>query len=266
MSSEYIPLYHYMPGGVALVLWIPLCRNPCKSCPWHAVSSDRDVSLLNVGVDAIVEIADRVKADYIFMHGGDVINHIDAEILTEIKSRSGKPLGLKLHYYDKVDVISRISDVVLIEIPLSKVNGIEKSVLEIQVPHEILITGSLESEFDTEKLLKILKSLSGTEVPVHIYIDMDLGTANYISRYGDRYGIKYLYMPLLKASSFNTTYCPKCKALIVHREGGIILRHRAYSTECPICHTKVLFREAPRRIRCGVNYPVPYELIARIRK
>lgn len=261
LSSEFIPIYHYAPGGVALVIWIPMCKNTCNYCPWYASSSLREVDLITVSLDKIIEIAHRVKANYIFIHGGQPIEFIESKTLDKLCNLE-IPLGAKLciDSLENFQEVAKKLDVVLVEVTLNKCSKIMKytKILSSLNSEIILVSGGNES---ITKIINCLNYLRKIEKPIHIYLELDVRDANHIAKYSHNIGIKYLYFPLTRVADLNTTYCPKCGAIIVYRENGIILRHHAKDTKCFICGTNILYKAIPTRLRTGVNYAIPRELL-----
>jgi len=261
LSSEFIPLYHYMPGGVALALWIPICRANCVYCPWYASSSLKEVDLITVNIDRVIEIIHRVRADYVFIHGGEPLEFIEPEVLDKLCSFK-VPLGAKL----RIESLSNFQeilekfDVVLIEVMLSRCSEVKRYYEIISsLSAEIILVS--ERGIVTNEILRCLECLESISKPIHIYLELDIKDANRIAKYGHDIGIKYLYFPLVRVADLNTTYCPKCGSIIIYREGGIILRYRVRNTKCPICGANILYRAIPTKIRTGINYAMPRELL-----
>jgi pyruvate formate lyase activating enzyme len=52
-------------------------------------------------------------------------------------------------------------------------------------------------------------------------------------------GMKYVYIGNVPGTTFENTYCPHCKKLIIERQGFAILQNNLKSSSCKFCGTKI---------------------------
>jgi len=266
--------FHVLPGSQFLGIGTAGCNLGCKFCEtWH-ISQVRpeETEMQSLPPDEAVRLAVSKGCRIItFTYNEPVICYEyvletakaakQANLVTLCHTAgyvNEEPLKALLPYIDAVNVDLKgftnkyYSD--MCGVDLETVLGTLKTVRQKRVMLEItnlVVPGYNDDRQDIAKMTAWIKENLGTDVPLHFsrffpnYQLKDLSAtpaetlemAYSIARSG---GLSYVYIDNIPGHEFESTYCPKCKTRLIHRNGSEITVLELDKTgNCKKCRQKV---------------------------
>jgi pyruvate formate lyase activating enzyme len=256
---EKKPLYHFFPGKYILSLGTVGCNFRCSFCQNHHIAQrgvydkgEEDnfyeadqgylLSLCRQEEDCIGIAYTYNEPSIWYEYVLDTAKHIKSASLKNVLVTNGyiseKALSELLPYIDAMNIDLKgfteeyYRDVCGGSLEYVKSNieaAVQKCHVEITT---LIIPGCNDSEKEMEELSKWLSSVKSS-VPLHLsryfprYKMKEEPTSakllNSLKKIADSY-LEYVYIGNLQGDAVNT-YCPKCGALLISREGGIFLEH-----------------------------------------
>ena len=255
---EKKPLYHFFPGKYILSLGTVGCNFRCSFCQNHHIAQrgvyeKGEEDFYEAGQGYLLSLCrqeeDCIGIAYTYNEPSiwyeyvlDTAKHVKAAGLKNVLVTNGyigeKPLSELLPYIDAMNIDLKgfteeyYRDVCGGSLEYVK-SSIETAVLKCHVEITTLIVpGCNDSEKEMEELSDWLSSVKPS-VPLHLsryfprYKMKEEPTSakllNSLKKIADSY-LEYVYIGNLQGDAVNT-YCPKCGALLIRREGGIFIEH-----------------------------------------
>ncbi|MDD5134419.1 MAG: radical SAM protein, partial [Phycisphaerae bacterium] len=114
----------------------------------------------------------------------------------------------------------------------------------------LLVPAQNDSDIELKQIAEFLVNTAGPEVPWHIsrfhpqykFSDLEPTPASTLERaydIGKGAGLKYIYIGNLQTQTGENTYCPKCKNLLIEREGFYVTKKIIKNGCCPVCSEKI---------------------------
>ncbi|MCX7995145.1 MAG: AmmeMemoRadiSam system radical SAM enzyme [candidate division WOR-3 bacterium] len=270
---EKKPLFHFLPGTIALSLATAGCNFTCKNCQNWDISqaSPEETDNIEISPEKMVELALQYKSPtiaytytepsvfYEYMldiarlaRKNGVLNiyhsngYLNQEPLRElIKYLDGANVDLKgfsEEFYK--DITGGTLQPVLDTLKTLKKNGVWLEITNLVIP----------TKNDDEKMIKKMcewiRDELGREVPVHFsrfYPQYKLPnlpptpieTLQKAAKIAQSVGLHFIYIGNVYGIKEENTYCPKCKKMLIERKGYRILKINIIKSKCKFCKTVI---------------------------
>ncbi len=256
-TIEYIPLFHYDPGGLALRVAIATdneltydCGNMFDICIY---GEGREVfDPVPLEAETLIKYAKRLRADLLIFEGVDPITELDEDLVLKIKE-AGLHVGTRS--FGQYNPLLETLDVIVIDdihvfspdpgIVLDLYNLLEKILSNKQIPW-IEINIYLEKPI-LAQITPLLDRINQSYVPLHIHIADHQGGGPVTSLYEKikmKHPYVYIHNPVYPHLD---TFCPKCGAPIAAREEGVLLSLEINNGKCWRCGSILHFKGRVRK-------------------
>lgn len=270
---EKKPFFHYYPGTLAFSIATAGCNVNCKMCQNWDISQVRpeQVRAVYLPPKNVAELARQYGCPSIaYTYSEPVIfseymmDTADAGHAVGIKSAvvtggyiQQEPLKKLCQHVDAVKVdLKAFSEKYFKEI----VNGELKPVLDALVAMQklrmwneivyLVIPTLNDSDGEFKALARWVKSELGADVPLHFsrfhpdYLlknlpPTPLETLERAKAIADSEGLHYVYLGNVPGHPAESTYCPKCKRMVVERVGFTVKSIRLRKGKCPDCQQEI---------------------------
>ncbi len=270
---EKKPFFHYLPGTMAFSIATAGCNLACLNCQNWEISqvSPKDTRNFDMMPDVVVAEAIKAKCKAIAYTYSDPVAYYEYTLDTSAlaKQQGIKNLLVSAGYINP-DPLRRLSkNLDAARIDLKSFSD------EI---YEMLNAGTLQPVLDSLKILKeegVWLEIINLVIPTWTD-DFDMikqmcdwlaennlaGVPLHFSKFYPLYklttlpetpvatlekarqialdaGIKFVYIGNVPGSQGENTYCPKCKKLLVERQGFTILQNKIVSSKCSYCQEPI---------------------------
>jgi pyruvate formate lyase activating enzyme len=273
---EKKPFFHALPGSLALSFGMLGCDFHCGYCQnWLTSQALRDPEAVSspelVAADDLVGMAERHRAPIVASTYNEPL--ITSEWAVEI-FRVAKAHGLKTAYISNGNGTPQVLDYLKPWVDLYKVDlkgfndanyrklgGVLGNVLDtIKLLVEkrfwveivtLIVPGFNDSDAELTQIAEFLASVS-VDLPWHVtafhqdykMLDHANTTADALfqaAEIGKKAGLHYVYVGNLpgQLGSYENTYCPACRTLLIERRGYTILKNALKDGACPTCQTPI---------------------------
>jgi pyruvate formate lyase activating enzyme len=270
---EKKPLYHYLPGSAAFSLATTGCLLKCKFCQnWEiSQSSPEDHPVAFTPPSKIVSGALTSKSPVIAFTYNEPT--VFTEYLTDI-ARDAKKQGIRCvmiscGFMNEAPLAEMCSTLAAIKIDLKgysedfyrdacgaklqpvlrSIRQIAKSGIHLEIVNLVVPTLN-DSNKMMQGLIEWILSEVGPDVPVHFtrfHPDYQLQnlpptpveTLDRVYKMAVSKGLHYPYVGNVPGHPGNNTYCPKCKKIVVERQGFFITRMNIKDGCCMFCKQKI---------------------------
>jgi pyruvate formate lyase activating enzyme len=114
----------------------------------------------------------------------------------------------------------------------------------------LVIPGLNDGDSEFRDLARWMKQNLGPDVPVHFtrfhpeYLLKNLPptpveTLERAKKIADAEGLHFVYIGNVPGHPAENTYCPKCHAVLIEREGYTVIQNRLKKGKCPDCQTVI---------------------------
>lgn len=274
---EKKPLYHFYPGSRILSLGTLGCNFRCPGCQnWeisHAGSGTLEMGTVELTADQTLDL---IKENHC---SGVCWTYNDPSIWLEYTlegARLAKQHGYYAVYItngfttpEALDIIGPYLDAFRVDLKgfeaatYKKIAGLGRveKILEAAARakgkwgmHVECVTnvtpGINDSPQELQKIAMAIKTELGVDTPWHLtrfypYLDLahlnptPLSTLERAVEIGREAGLWYVYIGNVPNHLWENTYCHVCQALLIKREGYLILENSLLNGRCPACHTVI---------------------------
>jgi pyruvate formate lyase activating enzyme len=270
---EKKPLFHFYPGTTALSLATAGCNVNCKFCQNWEISQSRpeQTESIDLSPQGAVDLAIQRKAPNIaYTYSEPTIFYEYMRAIAEFGRQRGirsvmitggyieeEPLRQLLPHLDaiKVDLKGIREDyyksIVGGELKpvLERLVQIRKSEVWLEIVTLVVPTlNDTDAEF--RELSKWIQTNLGSDVPLHFsqfypqYLLKNLpptpqSTLERAHSIAQSEGLEYVYLGNLPGHPAESTYCPKCRELLIERSGFRIARNNLSGNHCPKCKHEI---------------------------
>jgi len=270
---EKKPLFHFLPGSPAFSIATAGCNVNCKMCQNWDISQSRPEQVRSTYVPpqqlAVLAHENRCPA-IAYTYSEPVVFYeymrdaADAGHAMGVKSVviSGgyiqqEPLKKLCHGVDAIKVdLKAFSEKYYKEI----VNGELKPVLDALVTiHKLGVWNEIvylviptlnDSDAELRSLAQWIKSNLGADVPLHFsrfhpeYLlknlpPTPLETLDRAKAIADAEGLRYVYLGNIPGHPAESTYCPKCKRIVIERIGFTVKETHIRKGKCEFCQQPI---------------------------
>ena len=270
---EKKPLYHYLPGSAAFSLSTAGCPLKCKFCQNWGISqaSPEDNQVSFTPPAGIVAAADENKSPVIAFTYNEPT--VFTEYLTDI-ARDGKKKGLRsvlvsCGFMNEAPLTEMCGVLGAIKIDLKgysedfyrnvcgaelrpvlrSIKQIAKSRVHLEIVNLVVPTLN-DSDKMLQGLIDWISGEVGPDVPVHFtrfHPDYQLlnlpptpiTTLERAREMALAKGMHYPYVGNVPGHAGNHTYCPKCKKVVVERQGFFVTQMNLKDGRCKFCKQKI---------------------------
>ena len=267
---EKKPFFHVLPGTEAFSIAVAGCNMRCLFCQnWQISQSKPDeVTAYDMPPETVVAEALKNNCPFIvytyteptvfyeymldisklarqkgLMNGMHTCGYINPEPLKELLKYMDAVnvdlKGFREDFYNKMGMMASLSPV------LDTLKTIKREGVWLEITN-LLIPGQNDDPEDIKKMCLWIKENLGDDVPLHFSRFMPsfrlqnlpptpvekLEEAYAIAC---RIGLKYVYIGNVPGHPRESTYCPKCKKLIVKRVGYRVLENNIQDGKCKFC-------------------------------
>ncbi len=266
---EKKPLFHFLPGTKALSIATPGCNIECKYCQNWEISQFRpeEIKCFYFPPRSVALTAKKYKCPTI------AYTYTEPTIFYEYMydtAVEGKRMGVKSvmisnGYINRDPLVKLIPHLDAVKIDFKGFS--EKFYSEICRGHLKPVLETLETIVEKKKWLEIvvlviptlndsisenrnmfkwIKTRLGDSIPVHltrfypIYKLKNLpptpiSTLENLYKTAQDVGLKFPYIGNVPGHPYESTYCPSCKKILIHRVGFEILENNIKNNRCPYC-------------------------------
>ncbi len=267
---EKKPLYHFLPGTLALSIGTVGCNFRCPFCQNWSISQSNDIDKsTSISPDHIINLAKRYGCKSIaYTYNEPTIFYPYAKDIGLIAKEKGiknifvtngfeskEMIEDMAHWLDgaNIDLKSWSDDYykkVLkggLEAVKATIKGMKKEGIWVEVT-TLLIEGENDDPSDLEEMAKFIANETGEDTPWHLsafHPDYKMKDKSYttlqtlLKAYdiAKKVGLKYVYLGNVRAN--NDTICPKCGEVLIDRVTYDIIKNELKEGKCPKCHTNI---------------------------
>jgi pyruvate formate lyase activating enzyme len=267
---EKKPLFHFLPGTTAFSLATVGCNMECKFCQNWEISQERpeNVDAADIPPDRVVEAARQAGAPTVAYTYTEPTVYYEFMLDT---ATAGRALGLKnvmissgFINHDPLVALTDVMDAIKIDLKaftpefytktcnaslkpvLDSIVTVRESRAWLEIVYLVIPTLN-DSERDIDLAAKWLLDNVGSEVPLHFtrfsptfrLANLPPTTVASVEHARDiarARGLKYVYVGNVPAGHpGESTYCPKCGAVVVGRAGYMIVSRSLNDGKCAKC-------------------------------
>ena len=270
---EKAPFYHFLPGSKRLCVATAGCNMKCLYCQNWQISQSypEDITSLDYPPKKLVETAKKLNLKILcFTYSEPVIFYEYMYESSKLAQRNNiktamvsngfinpEPLKKLLPYMTavKIDLKSfseefyekicggHLKDV----LNTLKVLKNQKKHFEIVV---LLIPTLNDSTVELTRMCKWIHNNLGDDVPLHFIRFMPsykltnipmtpVSTLEKARKIAKTFGINYVYIGNVPGHKYNSTFCPNCGKMLIHRKGFSILEFHIKDGKCEYCGTPI---------------------------
>ena len=263
---EKKPLYHFYPGSYIISVACNGCNLKCAHCQNYQISQ-MECPTRYLSPEELVEVAERYDSSGVcftyteplvwFEYVMDVAKLARPKGLSIVLVTNGQinpePLAELLPHVDAMNVdLKSIDDDFYrdvcgggsLEATLNCIREAYSAGVHVEVTN-LIIPGLNDDPGQIERLVEFLVGVS-PDIPLHFtrffphYRMVDrpptpLSTLLRARAIAESMGVKYVYVGNVGDERLNSTYCPKCKRLLVRRSGFFEVVSYLEGNRCPSC-------------------------------
>lgn len=270
---EKKPLFHFLPGTTALSLATAGCNFTCKNCQNWDISqaSPEQTDNIEISPQKVVDLAVQyltptiaytyTEPSVFYEYMLDIARLAHKRGILNIYHSNGylnpKPLEALIPYLDGAnidlkgfseefykDLTSGTFAPVLNTLKILKKNGVWLEITNLVIP----------TKNDKEEMIKEMcewiKNELGCEVPVHFsrfyphyklqnLAPTPIETLQNAAEIARQAKLKYVYIGNVPGIKEESTYCPKCRKILIERKGYRIIQMNLKKGKCKFCGTEI---------------------------
>ncbi len=263
------PFYHFLPGEMAFSIATVGCNLHCKFCQNWTISQAKpeDVSAMDLPPTAVVEETKRANARIIsYTYVEPVIFYEYMLDAAKLAKKAGlrntivsngfinpEPLKQLCKYIDAANIdLKSISDKFYRETcgawlapVLETIKTLHKKGIWLELTNLIIPTLN-DSLKDIKALIAWVKKNVGLDVPLHFTAFYPCYKLAHLPptppeillkarQLALKAGLKYVYAGNILNVETNSTYCPKCRKLLIRRIGFTVAENNIEKGKCKFC-------------------------------
>lgn len=270
---EKKPLYHFFPGSPILSLGTAGCNFRCLNCQNYSISqaSPKDIPSLSYSPEDIVKTAIKLGSQFIaytyteptvfFEYMYDTAKLSQRHGIKNVMISNGyiqpEPLNMLLEVIDAFNIDLKAFNKQTyrkliggeLEPVLSTLQQIRASGKWLEITH-LMVTGYTDKLDEFSLMVDWLLDKGFEQVPLHISRffpayklsnaePTDIRIINQARQHALEKGIKFVYTGNIPSDPGQKTYCPKCKAILIDREGYQTRIIHLVDGKCDVCGTPI---------------------------
>ncbi len=274
---EKKPFFHFLPGSLALSLGTFGCNFACKFCQNNDISQtlkEKNLSEQEIGEflppKKIIEYAKQYNIPTIAYTYNEPTVFVEYayETMKLAKENGLKNVWVSNGFFSKdtLDLITPYLDAINIDIKSfskdfyqkiinARIEPVKENIKEVYKRGiwleltTLVIPGYNDSKEELFQIAKFIKDIS-PNIPWHISRFFPAYKMTNIPptpkqtllnayKIGKEVGLNYVYLGNMPNSKYESTYCPRCKRLLIERLGFEILANYLEENKCPDCQEKI---------------------------
>ncbi len=270
---EKKPLYHFLPGQLSLSIATVGCNLNCQHCQnWEISQANvEDIPNQQFSPEEIVKEAKKDKVKIIsYTYTEPTIFYEYMLDIAKLAKKAGiknmivsngfinpEPLRELCKYLDAANIDLKSIDEEFykkvcegrVKPVLDSLKILKKEKIWIELTN-LLIPTLNDKEKDTKKLVKWVKNNLSVNVPIHFtafypcYKLLDLPrtsveTLKMARKLAMKEGMKHVYTGNIQDDEGDSTFCPKCKKILIKRRLFSITENNLNRGKCPSCNHKI---------------------------
>lgn len=274
---EKKPLFHFQPGSRSFSIAAPGCNFQCIFCQnWHISQIVKDEGQIEgqlLEPARVVEFA--IKRDCksiaytyteptIFMElAADCGRIAKQKGLTNVFVSNGfmtkEAIDFASGWLDGINVdLKSFSEDYYKNLCKAKLKPVLETIDYIANHTKIwmeittlVVPGQNDSDEELKQIAEFLVKTAGPDIPWHVsrfwpqyrYTDSQPTPLSTLQRAYDiakAAGLHYVYIGNLRSIKGENTYCPKCRHLLIEREGFYVTKNKINNSCCPDCSEKIV--------------------------
>ncbi len=270
---EKKPLFHVLPGAMALSLATPGCNLECRGCQnWEiAQARPEQVKTMSLPPADVVSLARQKAAPLVACTYTEPV--VFAEYALDI-ARAGRRAGLRTllisnGYVQEQPLVDLCREIAAYKVDLKgfdeaffrrHTGGELKHVLDTlrrlrkygtwtEVVY-LVIPGQNDSEAEARGLARFIRDEVGPETPLHFtrfhpsyrlqnVPSTPVATLDRCRAAAMAEGLKFVYLGNVPGHPGENTYCPGCSRVLIRRIGMAVAENRMRSGACPDCRRRI---------------------------
>lgn len=266
---EKKPFFHFLPRSRSFSLSTAGCNFECKYCQNWQISQFRpeQVRAQSLSPDDIVQLAQRSECETVAFTYGEPVVFFEYMYDTAVKARAAglRPIVITNGFYEekplrdlckvvpaiKVD-FKGFSEGFYKEVCAAELKPVldclqiikeEKVWLELVV---LIIPTKNDAPQEIESMCKWIVKHLGADVPLHFsrfhpeyklknLPPTPVKTLERFYQIARDQGVNYVYVGNVWGHKYESTFCPKCGTLLIHRVGYFVDPPRLKDGKCPQC-------------------------------
>jgi pyruvate formate lyase activating enzyme len=271
---EKKPFNHFHPGSTVLGIGTSSCNFGCQFCQNHNISKDNEISGMDVSPKEIIGTAERYGAQGIaFTYNEPTIFMEFALDVARLAHKKGMFTTFVTNGYMTIDAVDAMKGLIDAAVVDFKGNGEDKFAnrfemvmsngpikealkrmkrndIHIEIT-DLIIPRVGESLEACDSLTRWIHDELGADTPIHFtrfhpdykmlgYPETSQTALKAHYNIARKNGLNYVYIGNIPGNKYESTYCPKCSALLIEREGFYLKRWLLpEDNTCPKCGTTV---------------------------
>jgi pyruvate formate lyase activating enzyme len=274
---EKKPLFHFLPGSRSFSIAAPGCNFQCVFCQNWQISQqaieEGQIDGQKIEPEKIVEYA--LEADCksiaytyseptVFMElAADVGKIAKQKGLANVFVSNGfmtkEAIDFASGWLDGINVdLKAFSEDYYENLCKAKLNPVLETIDYIANHTKIwmeittlVVPGQNDSDVELKQIAEFLVNTAGPNIPWHISRfhpqyklsnsqPTPVSTLERAYDIGKGAGLKYIYIGNMQTKTGENTYCPKCKELLIEREGFYLTKKTIKNSCCPVCNEKIM--------------------------
>ncbi len=272
---EKKPLNHYLPGTMSYSIATAGCNLRCKFCQnWSISQGPKEQGMIkgeNITPEEVVDNAinsncksiaytytePTVFFEYAYDCGKLAREKNIGNVFVSNGFMTGETLDNAKEFLDAANIdLKSFTDEFYREMCGARLEPVLESIKKMKnqgVWVEITTLVIPERNDSDEELRNIAEYIAnevGTETPWHVsrfhpdnkYTDSYSTPAETLHRareIGEEAGLKYVYVGNIPGDRGEHTFCPRCKQLLINRDGFHVSGNKIRDGKCPECNTKI---------------------------
>lgn len=270
---EKKPFFQFLPETNALSIASAGCSLRCKFCQNWQISqcSPEETRNYSLTPEQVVQYAKKYKCPSIAYTYSEPVNFYEYMFDTaKIAKENGvknvvhtagyinpEPLEKLCPYLDAVNVdlkgfkesyYKNVCGGSLAPV-LNSLKILKKNNVWLEITN-LILPGYNDSPEEIKKMCIWIKKNLGEDVPLHFsrfhptYLmgnlpSTPITTLEKAAEVAKQVGLKYVYIGNVPGNSFENTFCPKCKKIVIRRAGYSILKNNIVNGKCKFCGEKI---------------------------
>ncbi|RLE37740.1 AmmeMemoRadiSam system radical SAM enzyme [Candidatus Woesearchaeota archaeon] len=268
---EKKPLYHFLPGSRALSFGTPGCNLHCKHCQNWQISQFKPEEIFTEKTEPkkIVEAAIKNNCQSIsytyteptifFEYMLETAKLAKKEGIKNVIVSNGfinpEPQRELLKYIDAANIDYKGNNKFYHEQCGAWLKPVQETMIAIKKAGKWLEITTLiiptlnDNMVDIKEMINFVLENLGTDVPWHFTAYFPAYRATQpptpsttlleVRKLALDSGIKYVYAGNIPSGETNSTYCPKCKKILIERVGFYVEKNNVKNSKCSFCKTDI---------------------------
>ncbi|OGS20705.1 MAG: AmmeMemoRadiSam system radical SAM enzyme [Elusimicrobia bacterium RIFOXYA2_FULL_39_19] len=271
---EKKPFFHFFPGQKVFSIATPGCNMGCRFCQNWSISQVKpeDVDSFYIPPENLIKLIKKSECPLLAFTYSEptIFFEYMIETLKLAKSNGIKTAIVTSGFINKEPLLNicKYADAIKIDLKafnekyykdicegklqpvLESLKTIKQQKIHLEIVY-LVIPSLNDNPEEIKKMCSWIKQNLGKDIPLHFsrffplykmqnYPATSLSTLENLKKLATNEGLKYVYIGNVDpVNSANSTYCPKCKKLLIIRDGYEINENNISNEKCKYCYEKI---------------------------